>query len=220
DVIIPFFIKKYDNLDFIYPWNVTSKNNYTTENTNYLINENYFNDKPQFINNIRHLFAASSNEKIIDTGIRNQTSIYVILVNCNEEHSDLNDIKRKFLFLTLINPNLNKTDFEKIAKSENEVVFKIPCSQYPIKIELKEVKLDQISQNIQALKLTIYSDDISSTLNVRQCLLDRIHTISNNIQINKVYSKFNGINNDIIYEIKKTIIYTLDSIIFSQKNKE
>lgn len=32
-------------------------------------------------------------------------------------------------------------DFEKIAKSENEVIFKIPCSQNPIRIVSKEGKL-------------------------------------------------------------------------------
>ncbi|OUM62430.1 hypothetical protein PIROE2DRAFT_11279, partial [Piromyces sp. E2] len=227
DVVIPFYIKKFDSLDFIYPWNNISSQDFITENTNPLVDDSYFNNKQEFINNIRHIFTANSNvtyqhifEKIIETGIRNQTNVYIILIDCNKEHSNLNDIKRKFLFLTLINSNLNKMDFEKIAKSENEVIFKIPCSQYLIRIVSEEVKLEQISQNIQALKFTIYSDDLSAILNVRQCLLDRIHTISNNIQINQIYSKSNSIDNDIIYEIKKAIIYTLDSIILSQKNKE
>jgi len=80
--------------------------------------------------------------------------------------------------------------------------------------------LEEISPNIQAVKFSIYGDDLSTILSVRQCLLDRIHTISNNIQVNQVYLKSNNIDKDIIYEIKKAIIYTLDTIILSQKIRE
>lgn len=219
DVIIPFYIKKFDKLDFIYPWNETTQN-YIIENTNPILEESYFNNKQEFLTYIRQIFTANSNEKILETGIRNQKDIYTILVDCNKENSNLIDISKKFLFLTLINPNLNRHDFEKIAKSENQVIFKIPGSIHPIKIVSENVQLEEISPNIQAVKFSIYGDDLSTILSVRQCLLDRIHTISNNIQVNQVYLKSNNIDKDIIYEIKKAIIYTLDTIILSQKIRE
>ncbi|ORX85519.1 hypothetical protein BCR32DRAFT_265578 [Anaeromyces robustus] len=227
DVVIPFYIKKYDNLDFIYPLEEVTKS-YVTENTNPLIEESYFNNKQELLSEIRHIFNSSSNDTfLIDSKIQHQRDIYIILVDCNKENSNLFEIKNKFLFLTLISSNLVKSDFEKIAKRENEVIFKIPSSSKPIKIISQEIKLENITPNIQALKFSIFGEDLSAILSVRQCLLDRIHTISNNIQVNQFLLKSNDIlkskNNmtmDVIYEIKKAIILTLDTIILSQKKKQ
>ncbi|ORY24923.1 hypothetical protein LY90DRAFT_514391 [Neocallimastix californiae] len=218
DIIIPFFVKKFDNLDFIYPSNEITKD-FNIERTNPLLEETSFNCKQEFINEVRHIFNSNSDDIIIESGVKKQTDIYVILVDCNKEGIFLEEIQKKFLFLTLINPEINKSDFEEIAKADNEVIFKIPGSNYPIKIVSDEILIDQIPQNIQTIKLSIFGDDLSAIHSVRQCLLDRIHTISNNIQMNKIHINTNDVDKSIIYEIKKAIIFTLDSVMLNQKNK-